>query len=171
MEIRKTHAHTIPCHAIHCKMEWWSASIGHYSICWRPGTTRNHPNDLELYIRKVCMAYSSSVHPSTGFSPFFLIFGCEASIDRFDVWPMGQTPLKIARTVPEYTINYTRNNYKVKHPGCMCPSESTADQSIKDRKPSMTKGCMHGNPFDLGRMVWLHSPAIPRGQSKKLHHP
>ena len=30
---------------------------------------------------------------------------------------------------------------------------------------------IHGKPFDLDDNVWLHSPAIPRGQSKKLNHP
>ena len=33
-------------------------------------TTREHPFDWEDQIRKVCMAYNTSVHSSTGFTPF-----------------------------------------------------------------------------------------------------
>ena len=30
---------------------------------------------------------------------------------------------------------------------------------------------IHGKPFNPGDTVWLFSPAIPRGHSKKLHLP
>ena len=30
---------------------------------------------------------------------------------------------------------------------------------------------VHGEPFEVGDKVWLHSPVIKRGQSRKLHHP
>ena len=39
-----------------------------------------HPFDWEDQLRKVCMAYNTSVHANTGYTPFFL----------FDVWTTGQ---------------------------------------------------------------------------------
>ena len=36
-------------------------------------TTQDHPFDWEDQIHKVCMAYNTSVHASTGYTPFFLI--------------------------------------------------------------------------------------------------
>ena len=42
--------------------------------------THDHPGDWEQHIRKVCLAYVSSVHSATGFSPFFLMFGREAKL-------------------------------------------------------------------------------------------
>ena len=29
---------------------------------------------------------------------------------------------------------------------------------------------VHGKPYKVGDLVWLYSPAVPPGQSKKLHH-
>ena len=44
-------------------------------------TTRENAFDWENQIRKVCMAYNTSVHSSTGFTPFFLMFGRQAKTD------------------------------------------------------------------------------------------
>ena len=30
---------------------------------------------------------------------------------------------------------------------------------------------VHGDPFNVGDLVWLHSTVIPTGQSRKLYHP
>lgn len=30
---------------------------------------------------------------------------------------------------------------------------------------------IHGQPFAIGDLVWLHSLVVPRGKSRKLHHP
>ena len=59
-------------------------------------TAHNHPSDWDFYIRKVCLAYNSSIHSSTGFSPFFLMFGREVKLP-IDVMygsnPIEQTTL------------------------------------------------------------------------------
>ena len=38
-------------------------------------TVKDHPHNWEDHIRKVCMAYNTCVHPTTGFTPFYLMFG------------------------------------------------------------------------------------------------
>ena len=41
---------------------------------------KENPLNWETHIRKVCMAYNTSVQASTGYTPFYLMFGCQARI-------------------------------------------------------------------------------------------
>eukprot|EP00731_Ephydatia_muelleri_P028964 Em0020g608a len=43
-------------------------------------TVDSYPSSWEQNIRRVCLAYNSSVHASTGFSPFFLMFGRQVKL-------------------------------------------------------------------------------------------
>ena len=59
----------------------------------------NYPADWEVYIRKLCFAYNTSVHSSTGYSPFFLMFGRQATIPIDLMFPLDKEQQK---EVPEY---------------------------------------------------------------------
>ena len=41
----------------------------------------------------------------------------------------------------------------------------------QDRQKELYDRRVHGEPFEPGDLVWLHCPAVPRGQSRKLHRP
>ena len=40
----------------------------------------DHPEDWDECVRKVCMEYNTSLHPTTGFTPFYLMFGHQAKL-------------------------------------------------------------------------------------------
>ncbi|KAL5479339.1 hypothetical protein EMCRGX_G022851 [Ephydatia muelleri] len=45
-----------------------------------------------------------------------------------------------------------------------CQAEHKRQKELYDQK-------VHRKPFSPGELVWLHSTAVPRGRSRKLHHP
>ena len=58
-----------------------------------------HPADWEVCIRMLCFAYNTSVHLSTGYTPFFLMFGRQATIPIDLMFPLDKEQQK---EVPEY---------------------------------------------------------------------
>ena len=43
-------------------------------------TTKENPFEWESHLRKVCLLYNTSVHATTGHTPFFLMFGRQAQL-------------------------------------------------------------------------------------------
>ena len=120
------------------------------------------PFQWESHLRRLCLAYNTSVHQTTGYSPFFLMFGRQVRI-RVDV--MYGTPTPQGSTVPQYVADLRSSlsaayEHVRERMGCKLDHQ----KELYDRK-------VHGQPFKPGELVWLHSPAVPRGQSKKLHRP
>ena len=48
-----------------------------------------HPFEWEDYINKVCMAYNTSIQASSGYSPFFLMFGRTAHLPIDVIYDKG----------------------------------------------------------------------------------
>ena len=49
-----------------------------------------HPQTWESHLKAVCMAYSTSIQPTTGYSPFFLMFGRKARLPIDIMYGTGQ---------------------------------------------------------------------------------
>ena len=125
-------------------------------------TVHGHPWDWENHLRKLCLAYNSSVHPSTGFTPFQLMFGHQAKLPTDIVYgspsPEARSPSQYAahlKEVLEQSYRTVREHLQ---------TEAKRQIEVYSKK-------VYGNQFDPGDLVWLHRPAVPRGQSKKLHCP
>ena len=122
-------------------------------------TTADHPWDWEENLRKLCYAYNTSAHSSTGHTPFILMFGRQARLPvdlAFELQPVYQA---------EYTLylqNTLRDSYKqVKE---KLGRNLQRQKEIYDRK-------IHGSPYNKGDVVWLFNPVVLRGQDKKFHRP
>ena len=125
-------------------------------------TVRGHPWDWENHLRKLCMAYNTSVHPATGFTPFQLMFGRQARLPMDVVYG---SPTPEPRSTSEYAAQLKETleqSYQTVREHFQ--SEAKRQKEIYSKK-------VHGNQFNQGDLVWLHSPVVPRGQSRKLHCP
>eukprot|EP00731_Ephydatia_muelleri_P006231 Em0003g479a len=104
-------------------------------------TAERKPFEWEDHLQRVCFAYNTSVHPTTGYTPFFLMFGRQARL-----------PLDL-----------------------MTGTGGSKDRSYagmqQQRQKDLYDKRAHGKPYIIGDYVWLHSPVVPRGGSRKLHHP
>ena len=63
---------------------------------------RDKPFEWEKHLRRLCLAYNTSVHPTTGYSPFQLMFGRQV---RMPVDIMYGTPTKSPSTIPQYVAD------------------------------------------------------------------
>ena len=121
-----------------------------------------HPADWEVYIRKLCFAYNTSVHSSTGYSPFFLMFGRQATIPIDLMFPLDKEQQK---EVPEY-VHQLREGLQAAYSLVrerVIPS-TRGQKAIYDRR-------VHGGPFNRGDNVWLFSPAVPLAVAKSSTTP
>lgn len=125
-------------------------------------TTKNDPFNWEGRLRKVCFAYNSSVHASTGQTPFFLMFGRQAKLPIDLMYPTGSSE---SMPVTQYALQLKEgleDAYRLVREKLGASHQRQKDHY--DRR-------VHGKPYEVGDLVWLHSTVIPRGGSRKLHHP
>ena len=113
-------------------------------------TVDTHPSSWEQNIHRVCFTYNSSVHASTGFSPFFHMFGRPVNL-------MYGTGLKEEIAVPEYIKKLKEElleAYALVRE--RCSAEYKQMKNIYARK-------VYGEPFII--------VAISSGYIPQLYHP
>ena len=128
----------------------------------RTAATEN-PFHWEEHLRPLCMAYNTSTNPTTGYSPFFLMFGRHARMPLDLAY--GKSPSDVEQTATAFAtalreqlnLAYTRVRTRM---GLMLDRQ----KEIYDRK-------IHGKPYKINGLVWLHSTVVPKGVGRKLHHP
>ena len=71
---------------------------------------KDHEMDWDQCIRRVCLAYNSSVHASTGYSPFCLMYGRQVNLPVDLMY--GSTPHE-ACTLGDYAYTLQNNRTEV----------------------------------------------------------
>ncbi|KAK4469996.1 hypothetical protein MN116_000019 [Schistosoma mekongi] len=108
------------------------------------------------------LAYRSSVHSSTGFSPAQLLFGHELKLPIEIQLPPHEAEEK------EY-VPYVRSLHKRLVTAYRLAHKNHLNASNHQRE-CYDRGS-HGPEYRIGDRVWLNRPTCPPGQSTKLHAP
>ena len=125
-------------------------------------TAEKHPFDWESQLRPLCLAYNTSVHPTTGYSPFYLMYGRQV---RMPTDIMFGTPTPDAASPSEYA-----DDLRKRLEGAYQQVREQMGHQL-DRQKELYDKKVHGKLFEAGDLVWLFSPVVPRGCPKKLHRP
>ena len=125
-------------------------------------TAKDHPATWETLLPKLCLAYNTSIQATTGYTPFYLMFGREARLP-VDIM-FGPSPTD--------TISPSE------HAAQLQTSLRLAFQRVRDnlttahnRQKQHYDQHVHGKQLQPGDLVWLLTTAVPPGQSHKLHCP
>ena len=125
-------------------------------------TSKGNPNDWEKFVRPVCFAYNTSIQASTGYTPYYLMYGREARLPidlqfgtSFSDTLSSDLYVQQLQSSLSYAYQIVRNTLG----------------NVQQRQKTLYDSSLHGKPFAKGDTVWLYSPVIPQGGHRKLHHP
>ena len=121
----------------------------------------SHQRDWDCHLSQVLFAYRTAIHEVTGFTPYLVTFGRSPNLP-VDVMFGRITGEEEGKRLPEY-IN------KVKH--MLNEAYDTIRQNIKlSHKRNKSRYDKKGNDcsFNVGDRVWLYTPAVKVGRTKKL---
>ena len=122
----------------------------------------DHPSDWEEILAKMCMAYNTSVQSTTGFTPFFLMYGRQA---RLPVDLMYGVEPGATSTPDEYAAKLRSTLEKA-----YATVRKTTNMEQKRQKDYYDRK-VHGKPFSAGDLVWLFTPVVGKGKHRKFHCP
>ena len=114
------------------------------------------------HLPMLMLAYRSSVQESTRFTPFQLMFGREVQLPVDLVFGGGPAP---GESPGEY-VKRLRQSFEASYSVVRERMHLVQKQQkqLYDRKAA-------GGRYAVGDLVWLHSPAVPRGKAPKFHRP
>ena len=120
-----------------------------------------HQRDWASYLPMVQFAYNSSVQESTGYTPAKLMFGREMVTPLSFV--AGRTPDVAEDDGPETFAEKLEDRMQVAF------EEVEVNLGLAHkRQKKLYDRRLHGDGFRVGDKVWLHSPVVKRGLSRKL---
>ena len=119
----------------------------------------NWPQQLSY----VMMAYRTSVHESTGYSPHFLVYGKEVClpIDFMYSNPSDQPPADIHEFVSARQVRFQK----------AYDSARTAVNFNQRRRNAIYNRKVHGPTYQVNQKVLLQNPVVPVGKSPKYFSP
>jgi len=122
----------------------------------------DHGSSWEDHLPKVCFAYNTSTHISTGYTPFYMNYGREAKIPADIIYG---TPVEQPQTHSQYASNLRQSLEKA------YSQARNEMNTAAQRQKSLYDNKLHGEPYKVNDLVWLLNPAAPKEISRKLNSP
>ena len=126
-------------------------------------TISQEEEDWDRNLPLVMYAYRTSIHETTGATPFSLMFGREARlpIDLMFPPPEAQNDSTPSKYAAELRIRLEQAYHSVRQHMSL---RQQRQKELYDKNKT-------GSPLKIGDKVWLHSTVVPRGKSRKFHCP
>ena len=121
---------------------------------------KENQQNWDSQLSKALFAYRTSVHESTGFTPYHMNFGCIPTLP-IDV-TLGQFPENQAESYPQF-VKDTHSQLQSTHQ----LARKHLYTGHQRQKQSYDQKCQ-GEELRVGERVWLYCPAIKPGCTKKF---
>lgn len=123
----------------------------------------NHQRDWDQHIPLALMAYRSSVHESTGFSPSMLMFGREIELPIDLLYgPHPEKQGNLIGSEGSYLWNLTQTLWSIHN----IAREKMKQASDRQKRQYDHKIC--ARQYRVGDPVWVFNPTKTKGRSPKL---
>ena len=119
---------------------------------------REMQNEWDLGVKAACLAYNTTVHSSTGQTPFFATFGREAIVPIHWVYPIPRPEAE--KDVSAWTETI-QERFQTAYAGMRERQQQMVRRNAQYYKPIL-------NQFNVGQWVWIFDPKIIPGSCDKL---
>ena len=109
------------------------------------------------------MACNTNIHSSTGFSPFYLMFGHQARL-----------PVDVVFDTNRPEIDQSPSEYAAKLDQKLKSAFEIANETAGvqcERQKHYDDQKAHGTSYNQGNLVWLLTPKVPKNSSKNSSTP
>ena len=115
-------------------------------------------NEWDLGVKAACLAYNTTVHSSTGLTPFFATFGREAIVPIHWVYPIPKPDSEMDVSAWTEAI---QERFQTAYAGIREKQQTMARKNAQYYK-------LIRNQFNIGQWVWIFDPRIISGSCDKL---